>query len=261
MHVQNKVAIITGASSGLGKALAERLVSKGAMVILGDIDKNEGLRLADELNHGKEKPVAHFIQCDVTNYAQQAELFQAAFHHFGSVDIVVNNAGIAEGEPLWADKKQIWKKVVDIDLSAVIEGTRLGIEALQKQLQKEGSKFEGGVIINTASLAGLYPQPRTPVYAAAKFGVIGFTRSFKQFKEKRIRVNAVAPSFAPTKIIEPIKEDVMKMGPLVSVEMVTDAFMLLIEDDSCRGDIARITPQYGINILGKTVGGDKKAKL
>ncbi|KAG0296938.1 hypothetical protein BGZ96_008127 [Linnemannia gamsii] len=254
MHVENKVAIITGASSGLGKALAERLVSKGAKVILGDIDIKDGLRLANELNYGKKEEVAYFVQCDVTKYDQQAALFTAAQKHFGRVDIIANNAGIAENVPLWEDEKGIWKKVIDIDLSAVVEGTRLGIEALKKQK-------EGGVIINTASLAGLYPQPKTPVYSAAKFGVVGFTRSFKDFGDN-IRVNAVAPSFAPTKIIEPIKEVVTKMGALVTIEMVTDAFMLLIEDDSHSGDIARITPQYGISVLGRTVATDKKkAKL
>ncbi|KAF9279522.1 hypothetical protein BGZ68_007872 [Mortierella alpina] len=256
MHVENKVVIITGASSGLGKALAERLVSKGAKVILGDIDRKDGLRLATELNYGKQEEIAFFVQCDVTKYDQQAALFEAARKHFGGVDIVVNNAGIAENQPLWEDEKGIWKKVIDIDLSAVIEGTRLGIEALKKQ-------GRGGVIINTASLAGLYPQPMTPVYSAAKFGVVGFTRSFKDFGDN-IRVNAVAPSFSPTKIIEPIKDLVTKMGPLVPVELVTDAFMLLIEDDQYSGDVARITPQYGISVLGKAVGGakdKKKAKL
>ncbi|KAG0260531.1 hypothetical protein BGZ95_004404, partial [Linnemannia exigua] len=204
----------------------------------------------------KKEQVAYFVQCDVTQYHQQTALFTAAQKHFGRVDIIVNNAGIAENAPLWEDEKGIWKKVIDIDLSAVIEGTRLGIEALKKK--PDG---EGGVIINTASLAGLYPQPRTPVYSAAKFGVVGFTRSFKDFGNN-IRVNAVAPSFAPTKIIEPIKEAVSKMGALVTIEMVTDAFMLLIEDDSYSGDIARITPQYGISVLGRTVATDKKkAKL
>ncbi|KAF9099915.1 hypothetical protein BGX29_006891, partial [Mortierella sp. GBA35] len=202
----------------------------------------------------KKEEVAFFVQCDVTKYDQQAALFSAAQTHFGRIDIIANNAGIAENSPLWEDERGVWKKVIDIDLSAVIEGTRLGIEALKKQ-------GEGGVIINTASLAGLYPQPRTPVYSAAKYGVVGFTRSFKDFGDN-IRINAVAPSFAPTKIIEPIKEVVTQMGALVTVEMVTDAFMLLIEDDSYSGDIARVTPQYGISVLGRTVGGDKKkAKL
>ncbi|KAG0370891.1 hypothetical protein BGZ54_003021 [Gamsiella multidivaricata] len=231
------------------------LVSLRAKVILGDIDKNDGLRLANELNQGKKEEVAFFVQCDVTKYDQQVALFDAAKKHFGGVDIIVNNAGIAESAPLWEDEKGLWKKVIDIDLSAVIEGTRLGIQALQKQ-------GRGGVIINTASLAGLYPQALTPVYSAAKFGVVGLTRSFKEF-DPSIRVNAIAPSFAPTKIIEPLKE-VLSKFPLVAVETVTDAFMLLIEDDSYRGDIARVTPQYGINVLGRAVGGegkDKKAKL
>ncbi|KAF9934311.1 hypothetical protein FBU30_002450 [Linnemannia zychae] len=254
MHVENKVAIITGASSGLGKGLAERLVSKGAKVILGDIDAQDGNLVANELNYGKKEKVAYFVQCDVSKHDQLAALFAAAQKHFGRVDIIVNNAGIIENTPLWEDEKGLWKKVVDIDLSAVIEGTRLGIEALKKQGD------EGGVIVNTASLAGFHPQSVAPVYTAAKFGVVGLTRSFKNFPGN-IRINAIAPSFVPTKIIGPFKEFVKKSGAVVSVEMVTDAFMLLIEDDSYRGDVARIAPMYGISVLGKPVAGDKKAKL
>ncbi|KAF9277287.1 hypothetical protein BGZ68_009401 [Mortierella alpina] len=254
MHVQDKVAIITGASSGFGKALANRLVGKGAKVILADIDIKDGERLANELNYNKTEKVAYFVKCDVTNYDHQVEMFKAAEKYFGGVDIIVNNAGIAEKRPLWEDEAGVWKKVIDIDLSAVIEGTRLGVAALKKQ-------GRGGVIINTASLAGLYPQVKTPVYSAAKFGVIGLTRSFKDFGHN-IRVNAVAPSFSDTKIISDVKELIMTMAPLVPVEMVIDAFMLLIEDDSYSGDVARITPKYGVSVIGRTVGGtEKKAKL
>ncbi|KAF9351086.1 hypothetical protein BGX34_000814 [Mortierella sp. NVP85] len=241
MHVQDKVAIITGASS--------------ARVILADIDVADGERLADALNQGKKEKVAYFVRCDVTNYEQQAAMFTAAEKHFGRVDIVVNNAGIVERSPLWDDDTGVWKKVIDIDLSAVIEGTRLGILALKKQ-------GHGGVIINTASLAGLYPQGLTPVYSAAKFGVVGLTRSFKDFGDN-IRVNAVAPSFSDTKIISQVKDTILGMSPLVPVEQVIDAFMMLIEDDSYSGDIARITPQYGISIIGRTARNskEKKAKL
>lgn len=142
--------------------------------------------LKKNLPYRKKNKIAYFVQCDVTKYDRQVALFQAAQRHFGRVDIIINNAGIAESVPLWKDDKGLWKKVIDIDLSAVVEGTRLGIEALQKQ-------GTGGVIINTASLAGLYPQAMTPAYSAAKFGVVGLTRSFKGFGEN-IRVNAVAPS-------------------------------------------------------------------
>ncbi|KAK3815799.1 MAG: hypothetical protein J3R72DRAFT_52379 [Linnemannia gamsii] len=253
MHVENKVAIITGASSGFGRALAERLVGKGAKVILADIDVKDGERLANELNYNKKDKIAYFVQCDVTNYGQQANMFKAAKTHFGGVDIIINNAGIAERIPLWDDDKALWKKVIDIDLSAVIEGTRLGIQVLREQ-------GRGGVIVNTASLAGLYPQPLTPVYSAAKFGVIGLTRSCKELGDG-IRVNAVAPSFSETKIIEGIKEMILTMGSLVPVEQVIDAFMLLIEDDSYNGDVARITSQYGVSVIGRTPKPSKASKL
>ncbi|KAG0339754.1 hypothetical protein BG000_001430 [Podila horticola] len=254
MLVENKVAIITGASSGFGKALAARLVGKGAKVILADIDVKDGERLATELNYDRIEKVAHFIQCDVTNFAQQAAMYAAAETHFGGVDIIANNAGIAERIPLWEDNAGIWKKVLDIDLVAVVEGTRLGVQYLQKQ-------GRGGVIINTASLAGLYPQPRTPAYSAAKFGVVGLTRSFKDFPDN-IRVNAVAPSFADTKIIDGAREYITSLNAMVTVDQVIDAFMLFIEDDSYSGDVARVTPKYGVSVIGRTQQSTKdKAKL
>jgi len=120
-------------------------------------------------------------------------------------------------------------------------------------MRKQG---RGGVIVNTSSIAGLVPNPawNTPVYTAAKFGVCGFTRSFKG-NEKRegvdqgIRVNCVAPAPADTPIMDAVRETVKNFA-MVSVEMVTDAFMMVIEDESLSGDIARITVEEGIVILG-----------
>ncbi|KAG0349316.1 hypothetical protein BG005_011044 [Podila minutissima] len=107
-----------------------------------------------------------------------------------------------------------------------VEGTRLGVRYLQK-------KGRGGVIIklHLASLAGLYRQPRTPAYSAAKFGVMGLTRSFKDFPDN-IRMNALAPLFADTKIIDRACEYITSLNAMVTVDQVIDAFMLFIEDDS-----------------------------
>lgn len=202
----------------------------------------------------KTEKVAQFVQCDVTDYDQQAALYTAAETHLGGVDIIVNNAGIVERTPLREDNTGIWKKVVDIDLLAVIEGLRIGVQYLQKQ-------GRGGVIINTASLAGLYPQHITPAYTAAKFGIVGLTRSFQGFPGN-IRVNAVAPSFADTRIIDGIRDQVKSMGAMVTVDQVMDAFMLLIEDDSYNGDIARVTPRYGVPVVGRRRNSkDEKSKL
>ncbi|KAI9240612.1 MAG: hypothetical protein BYD32DRAFT_407974 [Podila humilis] len=239
MPLENKVAIITGASSGFGKALAIRLANRGTKLILGDIDVNDGQELAKELNRDK-KPIAHFVQSGV--------LFTAAQDHFGRLDIVVNNAGIAEHLPLHMDEEGAWQKVIRIDLVAVVEGTRLGIEALRKQ-----AHGEGGVIVNTASLAGLHPFPLAPTYTAAKHGVVGLTRSFKgvQVDGLKIRVNAIAPTFADTRIIAPVRAWVQTQMPLVPVEQVIDAFMMAIEDYGLEGDVLHITPNNGIQVLGR----------
>lgn len=156
------------------------------------------------------------------------------------------------------DEEGAWQKVIQIDLVAVVEGTRLGIEALRKQ-----AHGEGGVIVNTASVAGLHPFPLAPTYTAAKHGVVGLTRSFKgvEVDGLKIRVNAIAPTFADTRIIAPIREWVQALMPLVPVEQVIDAFMMAIEDPGLEGDVLHITPNGGIQALGRETKGWRLVKL
>ncbi|ORX89836.1 15-hydroxyprostaglandin dehydrogenase, partial [Basidiobolus meristosporus CBS 931.73] len=248
MHVQGKCAIITGASSGFGKALAERLVSKGANVILADIDNVEGEKLAASLNEKVKRKCAVFQLCDVTKQKDLVQLFNKAEESFTAADIVINNAGISDMPGFYDSENPTWYKTLDIDLVAVIEGTRLGVRHFKKHSRS-------GVIVNTASLAGIIPLSLSPVYSAAKTGVVGFTRSLNVLRHQNIRVNAVAPSFSPTNIVtkgranlEAFDKFVSKVK-LVPVEQVVDAFMLLIEDDSHAGQVAQITPQHGITML------------
>ncbi|KAG0261214.1 hypothetical protein BG011_001255 [Mortierella polycephala] len=273
MHVENKVAIITGGSSGFGKALAYRLVNKGAKVILADIDVKGGEQVAAELNAGKPIKVAHFVRCDVTSPSDLSALFPLARSQFGRFDILVNNSGIMEPAHLFVDESQIWRKVLDINLTAVVEGTRLGVEAFQVEKQQGRLGSEGGVIVNTASIAGILPFTLGPVYTATKHGVVGFTRCFKKdlitkngprLEEKRsptghalfdvvhemgVRVNAVAPTWADTGLIKDIREMALGMHITVPVEQVIDGFMKVIEDQSCNGDIAVVRPNMGVHIV------------
>ncbi|KAG0206404.1 hypothetical protein BGX28_002120 [Mortierella sp. GBA30] len=188
---------------------------------------------------------------------------------------MVNNSGIMERTHLFADEEKYWRKVLDVDLVAVIEGTRLAIDAFKVE-KGAGRLDHGGAIVNTASIAGVYPFPQAPVYTAAKFGVVGFTRCFKKelieksalrlpengvdsethsayeaVHEMGVRVNAVGPTFADTGLIKDIRKMATGMMPLVPLELVVDAFMLLIEDDSLSGDVVTIRPQKGIHVMGR----------
>ncbi|KAJ3001677.1 hypothetical protein HKX48_002764 [Thoreauomyces humboldtii] len=236
MQIKGKVAIITGASSGFGKALAK--------VVLGDITAKTGNELAGEIN-AKHPDSAVFQTCDVSSKSDQQRLFDLALSRFSSIDIVINNAGIGESRQFASDVEDSWVKVLRIDLEAVIIGTRLAVTHMIQQ-------GKPGVIVNTASLAGLYPQPFQPVYAAAKGGVVHFSRSFKSYKKSHdINVNAICPSFSPTALLVQAEKNFGK-GAIpeegrVPVELVIDAFVMAIEDDSLAGAAIRITPQHGID--------------
>lgn len=160
------------------------------------------------------------IHCDVTKREDLQEAVNAAKSHFGrELDIMVNNAGISVNDGEMQNTAK-WKKMVQINLVAVVEGTFLAIEAMSRK------EVPGGVVLNISSMAGIYPQALTPVYSAVKSGVAMFTRSLKSVAQSdNIRVVALAPNFVETPIITGIRDvRTCSLYPLpnpISLTMIT----------------------------------------
>jgi len=240
MEIQDKVAVVSGGGSGIGRAAVLALVDHGAKVIVADRDETGG-KATVALVEAKGG-AALFRHCDVTRTEDLASAFASAVEHFGRFDIAFNNAGIG-GEDLFADDPGDWAKVVEIDLTAVIDATRIAVREMRRS--------QGGVIINTASMGGLLPMPGSPVYAAAKAGVINFTRSLAHLAaESRIRVNAICPSFTDTPLVrrggdERVEEMGRMVGGILQPEDIAAGVIELIEDDSRYGAIMRVTVRGG----------------
>ncbi|RHZ53532.1 hypothetical protein Glove_441g58 [Diversispora epigaea] len=242
-----KVAVITGGSSGIGASLVKTLVTSGAKVVFGDIDQVLGEKLAEGLNK-EHKDSTVFVLCDVTDKNQYLNLFLVAEKTFGGIDIVCNNAGIAQANEFYDDSRN-FIKTINVNLTAVIEGTQIGIKFLKKR--------GGGVIINTASMSGVNPWSVAPVYSAAKSGVIGFTRALYNLKKENIRVNAIAPYFAETAMVKvaieknPDFAEVIKRHGTLSTNEVVNAFIHVIENDYLFADIVKVTQKNLFEVLPK----------
>jgi 15-hydroxyprostaglandin dehydrogenase (NAD) len=241
MNVEGKVALVSGGSSGIGQAAVVALVERGANVVVADIDEAAGQHTVSLLT-GKAG-TASFIRCDVTNTADLVKAFEHTVDSFSRLDIVFNNAGIG-GADLFGDKSDDWMRVIDIDLTAVINATRIAVQTMKRV-------GNGGVIINTASLIGLYPMGAAPVYGAAKAGVIHFSRSLAYLAEEaNIRVNAICPELVDTPMAilgmgeEAVKE-LRTTGAILTPEDIAASVIELIEDDSRRGEIMQITKENG----------------
>lgn len=194
MDITGKVAIVTGGAAGIGRATAVALAKKGvASIALADIDEIGGAETAALAR--LEGADARFHLVDVTDPAALSLLFAQAQHDFGLIDIVFNNAGVVSGEPAWPESSLArLKHVIDVNLSGVVLGTRLAIEAM---------RGDGGVIVNTASLAAIHHLVEDPVYTATKAAVVAFTQSCGGLAESMgIRVNAVCPGITATPLLE-----------------------------------------------------------
>ena len=240
MEIEGKSAVISGGGSGIGRAACVALARAGARVIVADIDRNGGNETVDLV--GADGGIAIFRHCDVTQTEDLAGAFASAVEHFGTLDIAFNNAGIG-GEELFTDTMQLWTRVVDINLTAVIDATRIAVREMQRA--------RGGVIINTASMGGLVPMPGAPVYAATKAGVVNFTRSLAHLAvESNIRVNAICPTFTDTPLVrrnsdEQIEAMKLVVGGILQPEDIAAGVIELIEDDSRAGAIMRCTVRGG----------------
>jgi len=245
MEIRGKVALVTGASSGIGRATAVALAREGAKVVVADVDEPGGaetVRLVREV--GSE---ATFIKADVSTAAGVDALFGAAEKAFGGLDIVHNNAGIMTGgAPGWPEVgNEKIALVVGVNAAGVMMGTRAGIHALRRR--------GGGAIVNTASVAALAPMPNDPIYAATKAAVKLFTESLAGLRESdNIRVNTVLPGMVDTPIIAktgdgkaPAKwlEPAIAVAKMLKPEEIASAVVELIKDETAAGQARVVANQ------------------
>lgn len=235
MDITGKVAVVTGAASGIGRATAQMLAGESVDgLVLVDLD-TEGLAATAEAIEG---PDILQVNCDVTDQTALETPYRQVADRFGRLDIVFNNAGIVSGPPPFPDTDPARiKLVLDIDLLSVVQSSALAI----KYMRDNG----GGVIVNTASTGGLNPYLADAPYAAAKAGVIMFSRSCADLHAQcGIRVNAVCPGVTETPILDktgggerpdwlaPILENIKVLTP----EDIGQAVIDIIHDDGMAGD-------------------------
>ncbi|MEH2239858.1 3-oxoacyl-[acyl-carrier-protein] reductase [Nostoc sp.] len=206
--LQDKVAIVTGGSRGIGRAIAIELATQGAIAVVNYASSSAAAEaVVAEITAAGGQAIA--IQADVSKIDQVDALVNAVIEKFSRVDILVNNAGITRDTLLLRLKPEDWQAVIDLNLTGVYLCTR----AVSKIMLKQRS----GRIINITSVAGQMGNPGQSNYSAAKAGVIGFTKSVaKELASRGITVNAVAPGFIATDMTSNLNnlEDILKYIPL-----------------------------------------------
>jgi meso-butanediol dehydrogenase/(S,S)-butanediol dehydrogenase/diacetyl reductase len=208
-RLQGKVALITGAASGIGAATARRFASEGARLMLGDMNDAGGAAIVDELRAVRAE--VEFQRVDVSELAQVEALTQAAVNRYGRLDIVFNNAGIGSLGKVSDLDPELWHRIIAVDLDSVYYGCRAAIPHLRSA--------GGGSIINTGSISGLFGDYGLSAYNAAKGGVVNLTRTIAiDHARENIRANVVCPG--------PI--DTALTGPLLSLPEVVEQYGLLI---------------------------------
>jgi NAD(P)-dependent dehydrogenase (short-subunit alcohol dehydrogenase family) len=196
MLLEGKVAIITGAASGIGLATARLFAKEGARLSLGDVNEEVGRRAAEEVEaYGGE---VEFVPTDVSSGGDVKRLIDGAVGRYGKLDIVFNNAGISMTKPIPDTTEEDFDRIVAINFKGVFFGCKYAIPHLLKNP-------EGGVILNMSSNGGLVGRPGDPLYSAVKHGVMGLTKSLAvTYADRRIRTNALCPGAIGTPMIQGI---------------------------------------------------------
>jgi 3-oxoacyl-[acyl-carrier protein] reductase len=229
-RLENKVSLITGAAQGIGLATALKFATEGATVIVCDM-RQAGVDAAVAQCQALGATAAGFVM-DVTDRTMVDAVVAAVNERFGRIDVLVNNAGITQDARLQKMTLEQFDRVIDVNLRGVFHCS----QAVADGMIAQGS----GVILNASSVVGLYGNFGQTNYAATKFGVIGFTKTWsRELGPKGIRVNAVAPGFIATPILASMPEKVIKgmeakvpMGRLGRPEEIANTYAFLASDEA-----------------------------
>ncbi|MDM5299803.1 glucose 1-dehydrogenase [Bacillus pumilus] len=234
MKIEGKVVLITGGASGIGLAAVKLFLEHGAKVAIADINEQSGTQLVDTLQH--EHLV--FLKTDITNESDCHETVQAVLNRFGSIDVLINNAGIEIVAPIHKMTLEEWNKILQVNLT--------GVFLMSKHTLPHMLERQSGSIINTASVGGLVGWPDIPAYNATKGGVIQLTKSMAiDYAADQIRVNCIAPGIIDTPLneksfidhhsesLEVVKKEKAKVNPILRLgqpEEIAGVMLFLASD-------------------------------
>ncbi len=230
MELSGKVALVTGAAQGIGKAIALLLAENGADVAVSDINLEKAQETAHEIQEMGRKSLA--IRVNVADAQEVERMIETIVEQFGRIDILVNNAGITRDRLILRMTEEDWDAVLDVNLKGTFNCTKSAIRHMAKQ--------RSGKIVSIASVSGEMGNPGQANYAASKAGVIGFTKTIaREFASRGINVNAVAPGFIQTAMTDAIpekaKETLKQMIPMERLgqpEDVAQAVLFLVSERS-----------------------------
>ncbi|WP_039804886.1 glucose 1-dehydrogenase [Nocardia araoensis] len=237
-RLTGKVALISGGARGMGAAHAKALVAADARVVLGDVLDEEGAAVAAELGDN-----AAYVHLDVREPEDWRKAVGTAVERFGSLSVLVNNAGIVNGNLLVAFELAEWQRIIDINLT----GTFLGMQAATPAMIEAG----GGSIINISSVEGMRGSPGLHGYTATKFAVRGLTKSTAlELAQHNIRVNSVHPGMIRTPMTENIPEDFLQipLGRAADPAEVSALVTFLASDESSYSTGAEFIIDGGLTV-------------
>ena len=229
-RVQDKVVIITGGASGIGRVSARRFAAEGARVVIWDIDAVKAEATRTEIEAGGGEAVAALV--NTTQPEQVVAAAQAVHDQYGRIDVLINNAGITRDATLRKMTLAQWQQVLDVNLTGVFVCTQAVAPFMEAQ--------QSGRIINTSSVVGLYGNFGQANYAATKAGLIGLTKTLaRELGKYNITVNAVAPGFIATDMIDTVPAKVIDMlkgrtplRRLGTPEDIANAYLFLASDEA-----------------------------
>jgi 3-oxoacyl-[acyl-carrier protein] reductase len=245
-RLENKIAVVTGGSDGIGRAAAIKFASEGAQVIIWDMNEEKGRLTVAEIE--SEGGNAFFSKVNTASYYEVDEATQVAVNKFGRIDILINNAGITRDASIRKMTPEQWQQVIDVNLTGVFNCAK----CVSAGMVEKGY----GRIINTSSVVALYGNFGQSNYVATKAGVIGLTKTLaRELGRKGVTVNAVAPGFIATEMVKKMPENVLKsmeekvpLGRLGMPEEIASAYLFLAGDEASYINGATISVDGGITI-------------